>query len=588
MALYLENYGLGFIAEDEKTINGFMAQIAKEGEAITGYYGLPYLNHHYGDVQTILRTDYREEGDGLTVTGLDTHARGSAIWECRLNSFDINLKDSDKLSRRVMITRLDGSGGMAVVTLVNADVLPSFMEDDVIKMQMIGFPELIQYFADEDAYAEVQPTMPGGQKLLLSEGSVFPSGFMRNRNPEDPNFESDEHLDDITNIRGIVKGFHIGKFAIGEESHDNFIFCDVDTEFGPLQIVHTVEQVEEAQRKNMKAGAIVSFYGLLSGDVAIYEYEKGVVRDAAHDLAALRYVFSGNDPERIRSILSDDCVYLARYNRLSFTGPDEIVERLKIVQRDNTEKHYVHPATIAAIDQGETELTYPVGTRCLVIATGKETNYESIAFIDVNDDGNVCRIETSIEPRYHFTIDEKPKKKSLFDDFDPPESVTEPILLRARFHAVIDESVSDDDVLGDAAEDDVYDGNVRRMLETMPEEQDADRSELLSNLFGYLFAKAAELEYSSEHPSGPEGVFHSTLSASYVPDDAWNGVIRSTLSEEMHPKLEAVMKLGRQFYKDFKFYQETNESEAYDDNLMRALVLVQRLGRLYSRKALGS
>lgn len=587
MALYLENFDLDFFREDEDMLMGLMGHVAKEGKGITGYYGLPYLNLHYGDVQMILRTDHREDGEGLEVQGLDTHAKGNAVWECRLNSIDINKNERDKLSRRVMVTRLDGSGGMAVVTLVNADVLPSFLEDDTIKMQMIGFPELIQYFEDEDAYAESQPSLRGGQKFMLSEGSVFPSGFMRNRSPEDPDFESDEHLDDITNIRGTVKRCYYGKFTLGEESHDTFVFCDIDTEYGPLQLVHTIGQVEEGQRKNMKPGSVVNFYGLLSGDVAIYEYEKGVARDAAHDLAALRYMFSGNDPERIRSILSDDCVYLVEYNGSTYTGPDAIIERLKTVQSDHSEKYYAHMATITEIDPGDKELAYPIGTRCLVLASGEETKYESIAFIDVNDDGNICRIITSVEPRYRFSVDEKPHKKNIFEDVKLPESVAEPILMRARFHAVIDESITDEAVINDTEENKSYEDNVHQMLETMPSGDEAGREKLLANLFGYLFAKAAEMEYSQEHPTGFRGIFHSRLTASYTPNDAWNGVIQSTLSKDRHEKLEGIMDLGRQFYKDFKFFQENCANEEYADNLMRALVLVQRLGRFYSRKGLG-
>ena len=587
MALYLENFDLDFFREDDNTFMGLMTHVAKEGIGITGYYGLPYFNLHYGDVQMILRTDHREGGDGLEVRGLDTHAKGNAIWECRLNSIDINRKERDKLSRRVMVTKLDGSGGMAVVTLVNADVLPSFLEDDTIKMQMIGFPELIQYFENEDAYAAVQPTLRGGQKFMLSEGSVFPSGFMRNRSPEDPDFESDEHLDDITNIRGTVKECYYGRFTLDDESHDTFVFCDIDTEFGPLQLVHTIGQVEESQRKNMKPGALVNFYGLLSGDVAIYEYEKGIIRDTEHNLAALRYMFSGNDPDRIRSILSDDCVYCAEYNGSTYTGPDAIIERMRFVQGDHSEKCYAHLATITEIDPGEIELAYPIGTRCLVLASGEETRYESIAFVDLNDDGNVCRIVTSVEPRYRFRIDEKPKKRNIFEDVKLPESVAEPILMRARFHAIIDESIADEAILNDTEENKAYEDNVHRMLETMPTEADVDRDRLIANLFGYLFAKAAEMEYTREHPSGLRGIFHSRLTASYTPDDAWRGVIQSTLGKDRHKKLEDIMELGRQFYKDFKFFQDNNTSEEYDDNLMRALVLVQRLGRFYSRKGLG-
>ncbi len=585
MALYLENFGLGFFEEDDNTLMGLIAHTVKDGKGITGYYGLPYLNLHLGAVQMIARTGHREEGDGLEVQGLDTHAKGQAVWECRLSDADIEIKDKDKLQKRVMVNRLDG-GGMAVVTLVNADVLPCFLAGDIIKMQMIGFPELIQYFPDETAYAEEQPSFGNGKKFLLSEGCVFPSGLMKNRNPEDQYFETSDHLDDITNIRGTVKALHYGTVTINDSSNDSFIFCDIDTEFGPLQIVHTIGQVDEKMRKNIKKGAIVSFYGLLSGDVAILDYEKGIVRDEEHNLCALRYMFSGDDPERIRNILSDDCIYVAEYNGTVFSGPDAVIERMKYVQKKHSEQYFAHLATIASVDGGDAKLDYSAGKRCLVLASGAEEKYESIAFIDVNEEGNITRIVTSVEPRYHFAIDKKPQKKSFFEDVKLPESVVEPIILRAKFHGIIDESITEDVVIGETDKDKSYEDNIRLMLSEMPQ-ADADIEKKLANLFGYLFAKAAEMEYAEHHPTGLRGLFHSRLTAIYTPADAWKGEIHSALDKNRHEKLESAMVLGRQFYKDLKFYQDRVGNSSLEENMLRALMTVQKLGRLYSKECLG-
>ena len=586
MAQYLENFHLSEITEDETAFTNFLSVVAKEGKPITGYYGLPYLNRHFGELQMILRVDQGRSDSCLEVKGADTHAAGRAVWECLLEDIDMNLKNGDKLSRRIMVTKQDGSGGMAVVTLVNADVLPSFLEGDSVKMQMIGFPELIQYFADEDAYAEAQPSLRNGMKFMLQDGGVFPSGFMRSRDTDNPERESNEHLDDITNIRATVKKCRYGTITIGEESYKSFIFCDVDTEFGPLQIIHTVDQVDKNQRPNMKKGAVVNFYGLLSGDVAIYEYENGIVRDAKHDLAALRYVFCGNDPERIRSILSEDCVYYSGSSDRVYSGPDAVIERLQYVQKNHVGETFAHLATITEPDAGTEQLPYPPGTRCIILAYGKETNYSSIAFIDVDKEGNIARITTAPDPRYHFVLDEKPAKKSMFEGFEPPKSVVEPILNRARFQGVIGEEIEDGMILNDTEESAAYENNIQGLLENMPGDSDENRDRILANMFGYLFAKAIEKEYSRINGEASNKNPSWLLTARYVPTDAWAGVIHSTLDLERHKKLEEAMILGRQFYKDFKIYQERTSSEEYDDNLHRALTIVQRLGRYYSSKCL--
>ena len=66
-----------------------------------------------------------------------------------------------------------------------------------------------------------------------------------------------------------------------------FIRCCADTQYGPIEFDHTIDQVDEDQRKNIKVGSVVSGICILSGDVAINEYENGAVKDLKHDLMLL-------------------------------------------------------------------------------------------------------------------------------------------------------------------------------------------------------------------------------------------------------------------------------------------------------------
>ena len=99
-------------------------------------------------------------------------------------------------------------------------------------------------------------------------------------------------------------------------------------------------------------------------------------------------------------------------------------------------------------------------------------------------------------------------------------------------------------------------------------------------LFGYLFAKAIEMtinENKREH-------MKTVLVASYCPEDAFKGEIFSELDEENHSKLVSAMELGRQFYKDFKFFTEMSEvnDDIFMDNIMTSLEIVQHIGTLYA------
>lgn len=61
----------------------------------------------------------------------------------------------------------------------------------------------------------------------------------------------------------------------------------------------------------MRVGAVVSGICIISGDVALYEYENGIVKDLEHNLRALRYSFVHGEAERLYSILAENAVYYA-------------------------------------------------------------------------------------------------------------------------------------------------------------------------------------------------------------------------------------------------------------------------------------
>ena len=582
MANFMEHLGLDFLVETEDQVRGLWGYIAQEGKAITGYYGFPYLNQHFGDAQLILRTIRNDEEKRIEVVGMDTHSSGNCVWEVFLSDMNITRKDADVMERRCVVKRKSDGGGMAVVNIVNADVLPSFDEGTELKLQMIAFPAFIEYFKDEDEYADAQPESRNGKKWLLSDGTMMPTGLMRNRDPESDEFESNEDLDDLMLVRGTVKKLYHGVFELGGEKHNAYLRCIIGTEHGDLEIVHTIDEVKEEQRDNIRVGATVNGVFTLSGDAAIYEYDQGIVLDEANDLSILRSTFAGADPERIRFVFAEDATYLAEYNNTTYTGRDEIVDRLKYVAEAADSKHFAHLATIVSVDEGDEPLPYDVGKRCIVIASGEEHNYETIAFADIDAEGRICKLVTSGNSRYHFHIDEKPKPKTPLDDVEIPKSVVEPIIMRARFHGVVSDDVTDDMILNELNDARMYENNIRNMLATMPT---GDEKTNLGNLFGYLFAKAVETEFSEKQHVG---LFKKRLVVSYTPGDAWAGEINTILKPEQNEKIVAAMELGKQFAKDFAFFHPFDEPHdvEYDADLLKALIVVQQLGKLYEPKCM--
>ena len=177
MSNFIENLGLEFLLETEDDVDKLMCIVAREGTPIIGYYGAPYLNLHFGDAQFIARTEIDQELRCIQITGLDTHSSGSCIWKSRVSGIAISPKDAENTQRKCILKRMEDGSGMAVVNIVNADVLPSFLDNDEITLQMVAFPTLIEYFCDEDEYAEHQPEQQNGEKMAGVRRLYFPGGI---------------------------------------------------------------------------------------------------------------------------------------------------------------------------------------------------------------------------------------------------------------------------------------------------------------------------------------------------------------------------------------------------------------------------
>ena len=121
------------------------------------------------------------------------------------------------------------------------------------------------------------------------------------------------------------------------------------------------------------------------------------------------------------------------------------------------------------------------------------------------------------------------------------------------------------------------------MLDALQEGPQPDAEKAFANIFGYLFAKAIEQTVNEDKNTGE---YDTRLTASFRPGEAFAGEISSTLSEEEHAALEKAMKLGTQFYNDFKAYIQMTDADEdqFVELFKQAAVVVQRLGQMYSER----
>lgn len=577
MPNYIGNLGLDFIFENEETMMGFMGYLTQNGKAIKGYYDCPTLFNPMGSIDFFVKTRKDEEGK-LVVCDVDTHCCGRNIWEMRNTGIDVTPKDSLPTERVFIFKSNEDGSGMVPIHLINADVLPSFLNNDVVKMQMCAFPLDMNYYANEDDYAEHQPEGKDGKRWLLADGSLMPVNFLVNHAPNEDGEEKDCATDDYVLFKGTVKSLYHGIFEMEDKKDNTFIRCIIETNYGELQFAHTIDQIDPEQRDNLQVGAIVSGVCVLSGDVAIKEYTDGLVKDSENNLRLLKQVIVKGEAERMRTVLTEDAVYVSEASGKSVEGINDIIERFNYVHNECDQECFATTATITSVDSEELE--YPVDTRCILISYGTEDDYSAIVFMDMTESGDIKRIYVSKDSRYHFCADPKPQDASPFNDIEIPESVIEPIYNRAMFHGLIDENTNVEDLKNGILEHSIYKDAAERMLDALRENPQPDAEKAFENIFGYLFAKTIELNINETQNDGVEIISE----AHYSILDAFEGKISTSFDKEKHDKIVELMEKGKQFYKDFKFYMQLGEPDdnRFMEEILTSLIVVQHIGFLYA------
>lgn len=440
MAIFFENYDLDFFQEDEELMRGLWAMCIQDGKILKGYSGA-YVNHHLGDAQMILRLRKREEK--WEAIGIDTHSSGRCVWNVRIIN-TLPCEGGGPFEKRCLVKRAEDGNGMAVINIVNADVLPSFAEEEEIRLQMIAASDCFHYHASEDGYNASLPKDNHGKTWGVAEGAVFPAGFLKNHSVDQETSEADDEADQYVLLQAKVKALYHGIIQLGEEKHNRFIRCIMDTQFGELEFVHTYDQVPKEERENIRVGATVSGVFRLSGDAAIYEYENGMVRDLENHLKLLRYCITGGDPERMRAVLAEDAVYQSETLHKTTCGPDDIIRHFVRVAEEGDSHYIVQMATIVEHKEEDASM-YPVGTRCAVLSQNQPDKYESIAFLDLDDDGNIKRLLITADSRYRFRVDPKPVEKE--PDFELPKTMALSMANRAVYTGLLDWDITDPDDL---------------------------------------------------------------------------------------------------------------------------------------------
>ena len=149
--------------------------VCHTGKVFRGYR-CNYLYENFGHAEMIVTT-IDENNDGKNeVIGFNNHKIGGCFWKLRVAAPEIFARDEmNPYAFRVVFKGLDGNG-IFPINLIHADVIPSYLENDIVCMQVAAFPLTVNYYATADDCDNAHEMFLMGKRLTVGDG-IFPIGF---------------------------------------------------------------------------------------------------------------------------------------------------------------------------------------------------------------------------------------------------------------------------------------------------------------------------------------------------------------------------------------------------------------------------
>lgn len=386
MGLFFRNFGVEF--HDQDQYNGMIQNAVSNGRSLCTYnIGERYINYEYGRIQLSFRVVDRNGCD--VVASTDMQGSSNSIWTVRVSNPCMSDRDYNRSVRKIWIKHIDDGRGMAVVNVINPDILPSYAVDEILTLQISALPISIEYFSTQEEYRDTitsrwAAVQSSDEYLdLPAPGVMEATGYLDRQDEQHSHNQEHPMDDDIMLFSATVKT--IKKLFLTDEIW--YYVVTVDTEFGELEIIHSEVQVPREERHNIVPGATIHCGCHLVADPAIDEYEHGAIFDEENDLKLLRHVLSYGEVYRLRGALANNAVYTTHDGQDSYAGADNIVKWLTYANEHG--KHcdaYVATVTASLDDR------YRPGDRCVAqIYEGEDFIY-SLAFIRLDADGKIIEI----------------------------------------------------------------------------------------------------------------------------------------------------------------------------------------------------
>jgi hypothetical protein len=415
-AKYIKNFGMDNFLDDpnSKLFRALIAYVAENGKPFKGYKGT-YFYNSLGYAEFIMHCLPAPGKKQLEMVGFSTHSMNDNFWTLRVEHA-LKDVDDDALSMTCLFKHAEHGNGLLPIQLVHADVIPSYLQDDLVTVQVSGFPEQVEYFSDEEEYFKQGPDMGSikGDKIHLSEGVFLAAGLLTrhivtNNDSQEEN-ETDGDADAMVLVWAHVKDVITRPF-MKEATVDKYLSVVVETEFGTFEFQHTLDMVTKEQQKFIKPGCVVSFLGIVSGDVAIEHYQQGAAFTEEDELRLLRYCFATKDFIRLQAALTKECS--CQFEDNCVRGIAKVLTVLQAISEKQVPESKTKFAVVTKADA-----MHEIGTRCITVTLPNlDDEIKECFFLTRNAENMITHIEITEASTFLFKED-KPFVNSDPDAID--------------------------------------------------------------------------------------------------------------------------------------------------------------------------
>ena len=383
--IFLDEIGLENLVSNEAYTQTLIRNIVENGHVFEGYRG-DYIYRSIGYLDLCVHILPNFDGE-KEVVGLSSHVMGNNFWTMTVGERGVLEEESDLLSKCVFFTKSELSDNQIPIRLMHSDVIPSYAQGEKVVIQVVAFPLSIDIYENKDAYAESSCPKVMGRSVLVAEGHILSLG-----------------IDDTSLVTGNIKNLR-KLYSSDFEGKKEFYCAVVETIYGDLSICFKDDYIKDEDKTILREGAYIKTVCVISGDVAIGEYQNGAVYDSVHNTKVLRDAFNNYDFSGCQRIFADNIRYINQNQEVKCVNKVDTIARLqKIATEMECDKKLVFTYLVRLEANKGGAKEYKIGCTALLLAYDVPANFQQVVFVDIDEENRINKLHIEACDNYKFSM----------------------------------------------------------------------------------------------------------------------------------------------------------------------------------------